>query len=152
MMGKMGRGGYPHPFIFISREWQRMMEKMGRGGTPPLYFYIKGMAKDDGKNRDGRGGYPHPPIIIFFVGTPTILLFNFFVGTSTILLFIFWVHVTFPSLVFQPLAGDPFFSIRNKATRPSHFILHSKQASKDVKQHLRVSVSFSFFFSSLVLH
>ena len=42
-------------------------------------------------------------------------------------------HVTYLSLVIQPITRD-LFSLKNQATRPSHFILHSKQASRQVKK------------------
>ena len=53
-------------------------------------------------------------------------------------------NVTYLSLVSQPMARDPFFSLK-PATQPPHFILYSKQASNQgsnqaSKQHLRKEI------------
>ena len=59
--------------------------------------------------------------------------------------FLLCVHVTHFSLVFKPMARD-LFSLYNQATQPPHFMLHSKQASKQGFQATPTNIGKLFFF------
>ena len=92
----------------------------GEGGTPTPFLRI---AKDDGSINKGRDTTPSSLQV-------TQVIFNKGRNTTPPLLFLRDLSL---SLVIQPITRDPFFSIKQQH-QPSHFILHSKQASRQVKK------------------